>query len=180
MQNNTDPQQNAGNNQEPVVEKEPTTKTYTKEDLDNSFNAGVKKANSDWQKDEKYKEFLKWKETNQNDSDKINELQTSNTTLTNENKTLANENNLLKAQIKVNSSDVKKEFSEFVTSEVMKLVNDNTTFETALTNYKKDHPQFFGETVVKKVQSSPNLNGGDKPKSTNDVMNNILRSAKQN
>ena len=29
------------------VVKEPT-KTYTKEDLDNSFNAGVKKANSDW------------------------------------------------------------------------------------------------------------------------------------
>ena len=31
---------------ETVVEKE-TTKTYTKEDLDNSFNAGVKKANSE-------------------------------------------------------------------------------------------------------------------------------------
>ena len=42
------------------VVKEETTKMYTKEDLDNSFNAGVKKANSDWQKDEKFKEFQAW------------------------------------------------------------------------------------------------------------------------
>ena len=34
-----------------VVENtEPEQKTYTKEDIDHSFNAGVKKANSDWQK----------------------------------------------------------------------------------------------------------------------------------
>ena len=33
--------------------KEETTKTYTQEDIDNSFNAGVKKAKTDWQKDEK-------------------------------------------------------------------------------------------------------------------------------
>ena len=38
--------------------KEETTKTYTQEDLDNSFNAGRKKASQDWQKDEKYKEFI--------------------------------------------------------------------------------------------------------------------------
>ena len=84
---------------ETVVEKE-TTKTYTKEDLDNSFNAGVKKANSEWQKDEKYKEFLEWKKSNQNDSEKIAELETSKASL-------SNELNQLKAQIKVNESDVK-------------------------------------------------------------------------
>ena len=38
--------------------KEETTKTYTQEDLDNSFNAWRKKASQDWQKDEKYKEFI--------------------------------------------------------------------------------------------------------------------------
>ena len=40
------------------VVKDEATKTYTKEDIDNSFNAGVKKASTEWQKDEKYKEFL--------------------------------------------------------------------------------------------------------------------------
>lgn len=150
------------------VVEEPT-KTYTKEDLDNSFNAGVKKANSEWQKDEKYKEFLEWKKTNQNDSEKLNELQTSNNTLLNENK-------LLKAQIEVNASDVKKEFSKFVTSEVMALVNDTIDFETALNNYKKENPQYFGEIVVKKVQTSPMLAGGSKPTTTNELMNDFIRN----
>lgn len=161
MENNTDTEQ---------VEKttEEVVKTYTKEDLDNSFNAGVKKANSDWQKDEKYKEFLEWKKTCQSDADKLSLLQNENSTLTNENKTL-------KAQIEVNNTDVKKEFARFVTSEVMGMVNDSTDFATALENYKKENPQFFGETVIKKVQSSPALTGGTQPQTTNDIMNSLLR-----
>ena len=152
-----------------VVDKE-ATKTYTKEDLDNSFNAGVRKASTEWQKDEKYKEFLEWKKTNQNDSEKIAELETSKASL-------SNELNQLKAQIKVNESDVKKEFSKFVTSEVLSLVNDTTDFETALKDYKKNNPQYFGEVIVKKVQTSPNLNGGaSQPLTTNQIMNDILRS----
>lgn len=155
------------------VVKEETTKTYTKEDLDNSFNAGVKKANSDWQKDEKYKEFLAWKKTSQSDSEKMNELQTSNNALT-------KENNYLKASIKVAESDVKKEFSKFVTSEVMSLVNDTTDFDTALKEFKKSSPQYFGETVIKKVQSSPSLNaGGNQPQTTNNIMNDLLRGARK-
>lgn len=157
---------------ETVVEtKEETTKTYTKEDLDNSFNAGVKKANSDWQKDEKYKEFLEWKKSNQNDSEKINELQNSVNALT-------KENNLLKATSKVASSDVKPEFLKFVTSEVMSMVNETTDFDTALKNYKKENTQYFGEVVVKKVQTSPTLAGGTKPQTTNDIMNSLLRGTK--
>ena len=61
--------------------EETTEKTYTQEDLDNSFNAGRKKASKDWQKDEKYKEFMEWKKTNQNDSEKIADLQASNESL---------------------------------------------------------------------------------------------------
>ena len=158
-----------------VVENtEQEQKTYTKEDIDNSFNAGVKKASSAWQKDEKYKEFLEWKKNNQNDGEKITEL-------TNNNAVLINENNMLKAQLKVNDSDVKKGFAKFVTSEVMSLVNDTTDFETALKEFKKNNPQFFGETVVKKMQTSPALNGGgDKPQTTNSIMNDLLRSGRNN
>ena len=149
-------------------EKEGATKTYTKEDLDNSFNAGVKKANSDWQKDEKYKEFLEWKKSNQNDSEKLIELEKSNATKDDEIKTL-------KALLKVSDSDVKKEFKKYVASEVSSLVNETTDFDTALKNYKSENPQYFGEVVVKKVQSSPNLNGGIKKSTTNDIMNSLLR-----
>ena len=156
--------------EEPV--KEETTKTYTQEDLDNSFNAGRKKASQDWQKDEKYKEFMEWKKTNQNDSEKIAELQASN-------ETLKKENDLLKATNKVAKSEVKPEFLKFVTSEVMSMVNDTTDFDTALKNYKKENTQYFGETIVKKVQSSPTLNGGSKETTTNSIMNDILRGSRK-
>ena len=95
--------------------------------------------------------------------------------------TVTNENKDLKAQIQMSDSNVKKEFSKFVTSEIMSKVNDETDFATALTNYKKENPQYFGDTVVRKVQSSPNLNNGGTPaQTTNDIMNNILRGAKEN
>lgn len=150
-------------------------KTYTEQELQekvqSSFNAGVKKASTDWQKDEKYKEFLDWKKQNQNDSDRINEL-------TNTNASLSNEIMKLKAQIEVDSTDVKKEFSKFVTSEVMSLVNDTKDFRTALKEYKKDNPQYFGEVQIKKVQTSRNLAGGTQPQTTNSIMNDIIRGAR--
>ena len=163
------------NNKDTQVVEEGTkdvpTKTYTEQDIQNSFNAGVKKANSEWQKDAKYKEFLDWKKTNQNDSEKIAELQASN-------EGLKKENEMLKATNKVAKSEVKPEFLKFVTSEVMGLTNDTTDFETALKNYKKENPQYFGEVIIKKTQSSPNLTGGPKTITTNDIMNNILRSSR--
>ena len=92
--------------------------------------------------------------------------------------TMTNENKDLKAQLQMTGSNVKKEFEKFVQTEVNSLVNDETNFATALNDYKKENPQYFGDTVVKKVQSSPTLNnGGNQPVSTNDIMNNILRSA---
>lgn len=92
---------------------------------------------------------------------------------------LTNENNDLKAEIKMNGSNVKKEFSKFVRSEVMSNVKDDVTFEKALENYKKENPQYFGETVVTKVQSSPVLNGGIKTPTTNDIMNSLLRGGRE-
>ena len=95
--------------------------------------------------------------------------------------TLTNENKDLKAEIQMNGSNVKKEFSKFVRSEVMANVNDDIDFTTALETYKKDNPQYFGETVVKKVQSSPSLNtGGNQPQTTNNIMNDIIRGSRNN
>lgn len=162
------------------VEQETTQKTYTEQDIQNSFNAGVKKASTEWQKDEKYKEFLDWKKSNQNDSEKITELQNQINTLTQDNSKKDEEIFSLKSFNKVSNTDVKKEFCEFVTDKVMKLVNDTTDFDTALKNYKSENPQYFGETIVKKVQSSPNLNGGgNKETTTNSIMNDILRGSRK-
>jgi len=116
-----------------------------------------------------------------------NQVKELNSTIETNNKTLenlqnvANENTNLKAQLQMSDSNVKKEFSKFVTTEVMANVNDTTDFATALESYKKENPQYFGETVVKKVQSSPNLNNGANiPTTTNDIMNDILRGSRNN
>ena len=92
---------------------------------------------------------------------------------------LTNENKDLKSQIQMSDSNVKKEFMKFVSNEVSSQVNDETDFATALENYKKENPQYFGETVVKKVQSSPNLSsGGQKETTTNDIMNDVIRGVR--
>lgn len=94
--------------------------------------------------------------------------------------TLTNENKDLKADIQLNGVNVKKEFSKFVRSEVMSRVDDKTDFSKALEGYKKENPQFFGDVQVKKVQTSPSLNGGTPPETTNTIMNDLIRSVKNN
>lgn len=174
MNNSTDPVNGGTAVTEPTanaqVTKEPE-KTYTQDDINNSFNAGMSKAKKEFEKSEDYKSFQEWKKNNQNDSEKIIELQNSVDNLT-------KENNLLKATNKVAKSEVKPEFLKFVTSEVMSMVNETTDFDTALKNYKKENTQYFGEVVVKKVQTSPTLAGGTKPQTTNDIMNSLLRGTK--
>ncbi|WP_298061787.1 hypothetical protein [uncultured Rikenella sp.] len=110
------------------------------------------------------------------ENDKLNlTIEENNKSLENL-QTITNENKNLKAEIQMSGSEVKKEFSKFVMSEVMSKVDDKTDFETALENYKKECPQYFGETVVKKVQSSPSVGTGENHQTTtNDIMNNILR-----
>ena len=85
----------------------------------------------------------------QNLEDKIKEHEGTitklNSTIEDNNKslenlqTMTNENKDLKAQLQMSGSNVKKEFSKFVTSEVMASVNDETDFATALENYKKEN-----------------------------------------
>ena len=157
-------------NVEETKVEETTEKTYTQTEIDNSYKTGYSKGKKELKESKEYKDFMEWKKNNQNDSEKLAELQNSVDSLT-------KENNLLKATNKVAKNDVKPEFLKFVTSEVMSMVNDTTDFDTALKNYKKENTQYFGETVVKKVQSSPSLVGGTKPQTTSDIVNNVLRGA---
>ena len=127
------------------------------------------------------KNFSQLKEERDTIKDKVKELVTSSgdmaTQLQNL-ETLTNENKDLKAQLQMGDSNVKKEFSKFVRTEIMSKVDDKNDFESVLKEYKKENPQYFGDTVIKKVQSSPNLNGGEpQAPTTNSIMNDILRSA---
>lgn len=152
--------------EEKTVEKETTQKTYTVDDINNSFNAGVKKARAEM------KEYQELEKTNQNNNEKITTLETEITNIKNESAQLKE----TLQSYKLKDSNVKEDFKKFVISEVNSLVNDDVDFDTALENYKKDNPQYFGEEIVKKVQSSPKLVGGIKPQTTNEVMNNFIRN----
>ena len=169
-------------NNEQIVETATTTtenvettvneKTFTQKEFDEALQKAIARRTKNLPSNDELQSFNEWKKNNQNDSEKINELQSLNQKLENENK-------LLKATNEVAKSEVKPEFLKFVTSEIMSMVNETTDFETALKEYKKSSPQYFGEVVIKKVQSSPSLNaGGPQPQTTNDIMNNILRGAK--
>ena len=125
---------------------------------------------------EQIEEYKGYKTENENLSKQLEEKEKSMKGF----EDVSNENKSLKAQLKLNENNIKKEFSKFVTSEIMSQVDDKNDFDTVLKSYKKDNPQFFGDTVIKKIQTSPSLNaGGDKPQTTNDIMNNILRGANQ-
>ena len=122
-----------------------------------------------------YKEKV---ETQKKQIDELNGTVEANNKSLEDLQNLTNENKDLKTQLQMSDSNVKKEFMKFVTSEVSSKVTDDTDFATVLADYKKENPQYFGETVVKKVQSSPTLAGGVKETTTNDIMNDILRSSR--
>ena len=125
---------------------------------------------------EQIEEYKGYKTENENLSKQLEEKEKSMKGF----EDVSNENKSLKAQLKLNENNIKKEFSKFVTSEIMSQVDDKNDFDTVLKSYKKDNPQYCGDTVIKKTQTSPSLNaGGDKPQTTNDIMNNILRGANQ-
>ena len=152
-------------------------KTFTQEEVNSIVEERLAKAKKNMPTKEELQQYNEWKETQKTEqekiNDKINQLQTNNGTLT-------NENSQLKAQLEVLNNNAKKEFVRFITSEVLAMVNETTDLKTAIKSYKKDNPQYFGDTVIKKTQTSPSLNaGGDKPQTTNDIMNKILRGANQ-
>lgn len=149
---------------EEKVEQETTQKTYTVQDIDNSFNAGMKKAYADIQKDEDYKQYQEWKKTTQNDSERIKELETMLKSKDDE----ISQYKVKEQDALLEKAEIKPEFTKFVKAEVSSLVNDETTFEDALTKFKEENSQYFGKPQVTRVQSSPTLVGGTKPQTTNE------------
>lgn len=151
---------------------ESNEKTYSEDNIQNSFNAGLKKGSNKFKSDPEYKEFLKWKKNNQTDLEKMNNLTTENNKKDEKIKSL-------ETQIEVLNSGVKKEFVRFVTSEIKDLIDEDNDVKSVLKSYKKENPQYFSEVVIRKTKSSPSLNGGDnKDSTTNDIMNEILRNSR--
>ena len=109
--------------------------------------------------------------------DELNSKVESNSKSLEDLQNLKNENIDLNAQLQMSKKNVKDEFSKFVKSEVLSMVDDDTDFETALNSFEEKNPQYFGETQVIKTQSSPSLVGDNQPQTSSSIMNDIIRNS---
>lgn len=151
------------------TQQSPERKSYTQEELDNLIESRLNRDRNQRKNTPEYKAFLEWQKSQKTDDEKNKELM--------DNYNLAkNELAVLKAEKKVINANAKPEFAEFVASKVLAMGDD---FEANLAEYKKNNPQYFGETVVKKVSTSPDLGGKAGNQTTNDKMNNLIRGARK-
>lgn len=148
----------------------PTEKLYTNEDLEKAVENRLIRERKLREKDPEYKAFKEWQSSQKTEAEKQTE---KDNTLSQ----LQSENAMLKAEKQVIAANVKPEFAEFVASKVMAMGED---FEKNLSDYKKNNPHFFGETVLKKMSSSPSMSGSGQPGTTNDRMNSLIRGARNN
>lgn len=181
-----------------VTEPENTTpvteeKTFTQAEVDKIISERLTRARKAMLSDDEMKAYKEWKKTAQPSFDEeitkkkideyIKKIETQIETANAERiKELETQLNTTKAQLifaenqqKVNQANCKKEFAEFVIDRISKLEGD---FDKNLESFKKDNPQYFGETVIRRVSTSPKMgNSGGTPTTTNSRMNDILRSA---
>ena len=134
-------------------------KLYTQAELDEKLK--------DIPSEEELTAFRNWKESQQSESEKAAKREK-------EYEAAKAELARIKAEQKVMKSEAKPEFAEFVASKINAMDGD---FDKNLVKFKEENPQYFGETVIKRVTSSASMSGGEKKtETTNDIMNNIIRN----
>ena len=90
----------------------------------------------------------------------------------------SNKLNSLERGIKVKEAKIDDKFKDFVISEVSKLVDDKTDFDTALKGFVEKNPQYKVPEKTRRVNSSFSMSGnGQNETSKNDVFNNALLMA---
>lgn len=146
-------------------------KTFqTEEEYQEAVNSILKKK---LPSKEEMKAFKKWQEDQKTDAQKQAERETEYQKVNEKNEKLENENKVLRA-------GVKTKYVDFVAYSVGKQDGD---FDKNLKQYLKDNPEYIENAevkVVKKVGTSLNLGGkgNTDQNETNQIMNNLIRSAR--
>lgn len=78
-------------------------------------------------------------------------------------------------KLEVMKSGIDNKFSDFVTSEVMKQVNDEKDFKTALKDYNKENPQYLKSTTQVNLSTNPSNNNKTNVFKPNDLINKFIR-----
>lgn len=154
---------------------------FTQSDFNEALKKEVARKTNGMSKEE-LKQFRQWKESqqsNQNNEGKDKEEKKPEDEILEKSKREdINEQNAIK-EVKVLKSGVNPEFSDFVTYEVSKMEGD---FSKNLAKFLKDNPKYLTSNdntkFVKKIGSSLNLEGSKPLQTTNQKMNDLIRSAR--
>lgn len=117
---------------------------------------------------------------------KYSDLERDHNKLKEDNATVIKERDTLKAAetAKANLKTVKdagvsEEYAEFVLSKAEKDVTDKVDLSAATKAYLAEHPQYKAGKTVRRVSSQSRDDGDSGDKSTNAIMNSILRGEKK-
>lgn len=174
MEENQEVTNNEQNNNQENAQNNETK--FTQEQFNEALRNEVARKTKGMPNKEELEEFRKWKEKQQQNDDQQDEEQKNeekeNPEIDLEKQNAINENKVLK-------SGVNPEFSEFVTYQVSKMEGE---FSKNLTKFLKDNPKYLTSNdntkFVKKIGSSLNLEGSKQAQTTNQTMNDLIRSAR--
>lgn len=146
-----------GENAASTSTTEGTEKTYTQADIDASFNAGVKKANTDWNKSKEYKEYKAWQ-----DSQKTAEQLAAEKVTAAEKEKADTERKAaqLEAKVAALTKGIKADAVDDVISLALAKVSDDTDINAALDIIIKKYPAFASAEPAK-VTTGVSFGAGD-------------------
>ncbi|WDF02949.1 hypothetical protein [Shouchella hunanensis] len=163
--------QSGGQQQEPSGQQEEPPKSFTQDDVNNISAKEAKKAqekllkqlgidNFDTAKDGMAK-FKEWQESQKTEQEKqterLQELEKGNTSLTDENATL-------KAQMSAMKAGVKADSVEDVVVLAQRLVNDDTDMDAAIKQVIERYPHFGADEQKEEGPPKPSFSNGQHQK----------------
>lgn len=158
----------------PVIAPEPSpAKTFTQEEVDAIVGKRLAKAMKGVPSEEELTAYRSWKESQQTEQERWNNLTKERDTANGKVSSLTAELEQAKRDNYILSKGLTGDEAEFISFKAAKMVDEKTTFEAAvdqLTAERDKKPKFDWTAPV----------GGGGPKhSVNDVMNSIIRGARK-
>lgn len=158
----------------PVITPEAApAKTFTQEEVDAIVGKRLAKAMKGVPTEEELSAYRSWKESQQTEQERWNNLTKERDTANGKVSSLTAELEQAKRDNYILSKGLTGDEAEFISFKAAKMVDDKTTFEAAvdqLTAEREKKPTFDW--------TAPVGGGGSKP-SVNDVMNSIIRGARK-
>lgn len=158
----------------PVTTPEPTSaKTFTQEEVDAIVGKRLAKAMKGVPSEEELSAYRSWKESQQTEQERWNNLTKERDTANGKVTSLTAELEQAKRDNYILSKGLTGDEAEFIAFKAAKMVDEKTTFEAAvdqLTADKEKKPTFDWSAPV---------GGGVTKTSVNEVMNSIIRGARK-